>query len=400
MTNQTNFIKQLLKHDAIGGMILISCVIISLGIANSGLSISFNHLLNAQLGFKNSFIHLQYSTTSWVNDGLMTVFFLFVGLEIKREILNGELSDIKIATLPVFAAIGGMLVPALVFILFNYNKPTQHGWGIPMATDIAFAVAILTLLGKSIPLSLKVFLKALAIVDDLGAIIVIAVFYTEGISTNYLLLATAAFGLQLVFNFFKLRQLAFYIVPGILLWYFIHHSGIHATIAGVLTAFAIPYQSISGKPSLLLKLEHWLDKPVNFFILPLFALVNTAIHFDWNLLITSLSSPAGLGIIAGLVLGKPIGILLCSLTAVKTKLSSLPRNTSWLQLWGAGQLGGIGFTMSIFITLLSFSKAYLHDESKLAILLASVIAALAGYLILKATGKKPLSDGLDKLPYP
>lgn len=398
MPNQTNFIKQLLKHDAIGGILLICCVAVSLAIANSGLFFSFNHLLNTTIGFNTNIIHLEYSITSWINDGLMAIFFLFVGLEIKREIQNGELSKIKNATLPIFAAVGGMVVPALIYSIFNYHKLTHNGWGIPMATDIAFAVAILSLLGRSIPLSLKVFLKALAIVDDLGAIIVIAIFYSSGINSNYLLLAMAAFGLQLVFNFFQVKQLAFYLIPGIFLWYFIHHSGIHATIAGVLTAFAIPNKSLN-KPSALVKLEHWLDKPVNFIILPLFALANTAIHFDGNLILQGLTSAAGLGIIAGLVLGKPIGILLCSWAAVKTKLSTLPGNTNWLQLWGAGQLGGIGFTMSIFIAMLSFNEISLHDESKLAILFASVFAAVTGYLLLKVTVEKSLSDRTDKFPY-
>jgi NhaA family Na+:H+ antiporter len=317
----------------------------------------------------------------------MAIFFLFVGLEIKREVLNGELSDKKNATLPVFAAIGGMVVPALIYMLFNHGTISKNGWGIPMATDIAFAIAILSVLGNKIPLSLKIFLKALAIVDDLGAIVVIAIFYTAGISSHYLLLAAITFAIQIAFNFFGFRHLAFYLVPGLFLWYFIHSSGIHATVAGVLTAFAIPTHP-EDKLSPLLKLEHWLETPVNFIIIPLFALANTNIHFEWDVVVKGLTSPLGLGIIAGLVLGKPIGITLCSWIAVKTKLSALPKNTNWLQLWGAGQLGGIGFTMSIFITLLSFSDVLLHDEGKLAILIASVLAAFAGYMVLVFAGKK------------
>jgi NhaA family Na+:H+ antiporter len=392
MADQTNFIKQLLKHDAIGGILLCGCVVISLGIANSGLMSAYNHLLNIPLGRNFGSVHLQYPVTSWINDGLMAIFFLFVGL----EILNGELSNIRNASLPVFAAIGGMVIPALIYLLFNHGTSTANGWGVPMATDIAFAIAILSILGKSVPLSLKIFLKALAIVDDLGAIIVIALFYTAGISQHYLLLAAVTFGLQLLFNFLGVKQLLFYLVTGLFLWYFIHSSGIHATVAGVLTAFAIPTHPDNQK-SPLLKLEHWLDTPVNFIIIPIFALANTNIHFEWPVIVKGLTSPLGIGIMAGLLLGKPLGITFCSWIAVKSKLSALPKNTGWLQLWGAGQLGGIGFTMSIFITLLSFHEAVLHDEGKLAILIASIIAALAGYLLLKSIAKKQLPDGPDKI---
>jgi NhaA family Na+:H+ antiporter len=364
-------------------------VVISLGIANSGLMLPYNHLLNLPIGSDFGSVHLQYPIISWINDGLMAIFFLFVGLEIKREILNGELSNIKNASLPVFAAIGGMLVPALIFTALNHHTPTAHGWGIPMATDIAFAIAILSLLGKSVPLSLKIFLKALAIVDDLGAIIVIALFYTTGINMQYLLIAGGIFMLQLAFNYLGVKHLAFYVIPGAFLWYFIHGSGIHATVAGVLTAFAIPTHT-DDRSSALLKLEHWLDIPVNFIIIPLFALANTNIHFEWDVIIKGLTSPLGLGIIAGLLLGKPIGITLFSWMAVKTKLSALPKDTNWHQLWGAGQLGGIGFTMSIFITLISLHQAILHDESKLAILIASITTALTGYLLLKRKGQKPI----------
>lgn len=387
MQHKTSFIKELLRSDSIGGIILIGCVIISLAIANSLLSASYNHLLNVHLGYNFGFAHLKYPVISWINDGLMAIFFLFVGLEIKREVLNGELSDTKNATLPVFAAIGGMAVPALIYMLFNHGTISANGWGIPMATDIAFAIAILSILGKSVPLSLKVFLKALAIVDDLGAIIVIAVFYSAGLSSHYLLLAAITFGLQIAFNLLGFKHLAFYLIPGVFVWYFIHSSGIHATVAGVLTAFTIPTNP-EDKKSPLLKLEHWLETPVNFIIIPIFALANTNIHFEWAVVVKGITSPLGMGIIAGLLFGKPIGIALCSWLAIKTRLSALPKNTNWRQLWGAAQLGGIGFTMSIFITLLSFRNAILHDEGKLSILIASVLAAVIGYLVLKLAGKK------------
>jgi NhaA family Na+:H+ antiporter len=382
----TGFINELLRSDSVGGIILICCVLLSLGVANSGLMHSFNNLLSTPIGQNFNAVHLQYPLISWINDGLMAIFFLFVGLEIKREVLTGELSNLKNASLPIFAALGGMVVPALIYMAFNHNSINKNGWGIPMATDIAFAIAILSVLGKRIPLSLKVFLKALAIVDDLGAIVVIALFYSAGLNTHYLFLAAITFGLQIAFNFLGLKKLVFYLVPGVLLWYFIHSSGIHATVAGVLTAFAIPTHP-DDKQSPLLKLEHWLETPVNFIIIPLFALANTNIHFEWHVIVQGVTSPLGLGIIAGLVLGKPIGITLCSWLAVKLKLSALPTNTNWLQLIGAGMLGGIGFTMSIFITLLSLNNTLLHAEGKLSILIASVIAALGGYGVLRLRGR-------------
>jgi NhaA family Na+:H+ antiporter len=390
MPKQTSFIKELLQSDSMGGIVLICCVAVSLLIANSGLMQGYNHFLNIAIGHNFSFAHLQYPLISWINDGLMAIFFLFVGLEIKREVLNGELSDTKNATLPVFAALGGMLVPAGIFMLFNHNSISKNGWGIPMATDIAFAIAILSVLGKRIPLSLKVFLKALAIVDDLGAIVVIAIFYSAGLSAHYLLLAAITFSVQIAFNCFGFKHLIFYLVPGVFLWYFIHSSGIHATVAGVLTAFTIPLNS-SNKNSPLIKLEHWLETPVNFIIIPIFALANTNIHFEWAVVVQGLTSPLGLGVIAGLLLGKPIGIAICSWVAVKTKLSALPNKTTWLQLWGAGLLGGIGFTMSIFITLLSFSNPVLHAEGKLSILIASVLAAVSGYVLLRWVGKRKVT---------
>jgi len=387
MRQQTNFIKELLRSDSIGGIVLVCCVILSLLIANSPLSSYYNHLLQIQIGNDFGFAHLKYSALSWINDGLMAIFFLFVGLEIKREIINGELSNTKNATLPVFAAIGGMLVPAVLFTAINYNTDSRGGWGIPMATDIAFAIAILSAMGKRVPLSLKVFLKALAIVDDLGAIIVIALFYSAGLNTHYLMFAAITFAIQIIFNALGIKKLAFYLIPGIFLWYFIHSSGIHATVAGVLTALVIP-ADFRGKTSTFLKLEHWLETPVNFIIIPLFALANTNIRLNLQEFGSLVTSPLALGIMAGLLLGKPVGITIFAWIAVKTNLSAIPKNISWGQMWGAGLLGGIGFTMSIFITLLSFNNSALHTEGKLAILTASVLAAVLGYLILNRANRK------------
>ena len=370
----------------VGGIILLICVIISLIIANSGLASSFSNFLATPFGFTNSMVDLTYTTSAWVNDGLMAIFFLLVGLEIKRELIEGELSNLKKASLPVLAAIGGMIVPALIYFFFNKNESTASGWGIPMATDIAFALAIIALLGKNVPASLKIFLAALAIVDDLGAILVIAIFYTNQIHWMYLLIATAIFGFLLLLNYFKVTSLWFYLIPGVFLWYFVHHSGIHATIAGVLLAFTIPTNNTAVE-SPLEKLEHFLSVPVNFLIMPIFALVNTNITFESGML-AGLNSPLGYGIIIGLFVGKTIGVTFFSWFAVKIKLAKLPSGASWKHIMGVGMLAGIGFTMSIFIALLSFSDDFHITEAKFAILCASVIAGVVGFVFLKSIRTK------------
>ncbi len=315
----------------------------------------------------------------------MAIFFLLVGLEIKRELVEGELSSLKKAALPVVAALGGMFIPAFIYYLLNKDSSTISGWGIPMATDIAFALAIIAMLGKSIPSSLKIFLAALAIVDDLGAILVIAVFYTDEVHFNYLLMAGGVMVFLIALNFFNVKSLYFYLIPGILLWYLIHHSGIHATIAGVLLALTIP-TNISNVPSPLEKLEHLLNGPVNYFIMPLFALANTNITFQKEM-IGGLSSPLGMGIIAGLFAGKTIGVTLFSWLAVKFKLGTLPSGSGWKHIVGLGMLAGIGFTMSIFIALLSFDDKMHVTEAKFAILCASVISGLVGFIYLKSIRK-------------
>jgi NhaA family Na+:H+ antiporter len=364
---------QFIRSYATGGGILIACVIVSLIIANTGLHASFNNILDAPIG--------PYSTITWINDCLMAIFFLLVGLEIKDEVLNGELSDRHSATLPVFAALGGMLVPAGIYALINLHTATGSGWGIPMATDIAFVVAIISIIKNRVPQSLQVFIKALAIVDDLGAILVIAIFYSAGLHTTYLLLALAMFVLQLLFNRFNVRYLLAYLIPGVLMWYFIHHSGIHATVAGVLTALAIPH-NVKLNYSPLKKLIHLLENPVNFIIIPLFALANSNINIHESLAGGSIISPLSAGILFGLLLGKPIGITLFSWLAVKLKLSRLADGVKWAQVWGIGQLAGIGFTMSIFMALLSFADAELQSQAKFTILVTSILAAITGYAIL------------------
>lgn len=380
--------KDFFNSSSSGGVILFSCLIVSLVIANSPLGNAFNRLLEVQVGFENEAIHLRYPVALWINDGLMAIFFLLVGLEIKREIVEGELSSPRKAVLPVICAIGGAIVPALIYMFFNNGTPTVHGWGIPMATDIAFALAILSLLSKRVPISLKIFLAALAIVDDLIAILVIAVFYSSDLHYMNLVYAAALLALLVAFNRQGVKNLLFYLIPGILIWYFVHHSGIHATIAGVLTAMTLPTTE-GNEESPLEKLEHALTKPVSFFIIPVFALANTNIRFEAGM-VEGLFTNLGMGIILGLLLGKPIGIMLISWLSVKLKISQLPDRAGWIHILGVAMLAGIGFTMSIFISLLSFSNPVLVQEAKFSILVGSVVSGLLGYVILSSSGKKKL----------
>ncbi|RYG19991.1 MAG: Na+/H+ antiporter NhaA, partial [Chitinophagaceae bacterium] len=373
--------KKFFHSGKIGGILLLICVIFSLWIANSGQKQNFTDFLTQKIGINIGSFDLTYSISAWINDGLMAIFFLLVGLEIKRELIEGELSSLKKASLPVLAALGGMVIPSLIYFFFNKGDETASGWGIPMATDIAFALAIIAMLGKSVPASLKIFLAALAIADDLGAILVIAIFYTAQIHWTYLLMAGGVFALLLGLNYFKVTSLWFYLVPGVFLWYFVHHSGIHATIAGVLLAFTVPTNTTAIE-SPLEKLEHFLTVPVNFLIMPIFALANTNITFQREM-VDGLISPLGLGIMVGLFFGKTIGVTLFSWFAVKIKLAKLPSGANWKHIIGVGMLAGIGFTMSIFISLLSFSNADYILEAKFAILCSSVIAGLSGFIYLK-----------------
>jgi len=384
--NLTLYFKKFFNSSQSSGIILILCVVASLLIANSSAGEGFQHFLDNNVGIH--LFHLEYPVSIWINDGLMAIFFLLVGLEIKREMVEGELSSFKNASLPIFAAVGGMLVPALIYTFFNFGTEYANGWGIPMATDIAFSLAIVSMLGKRIPNSIKIFLAALAIVDDLGAILVIAIFYTDQIHWIYLLLSAGVTVLLFLLNFFKVTKLIFYIIPGLFLWYFLHHSGIHATIAGVVLAFSIPTNVSNVTISPLEKLEHKLHLPVNFLIMPIFALTNTNIAFNSEM-VQGVTSTLGLGIIGGLVAGKLFGINLFSFIAIKMKLSSLPQNSSWTQMIGVGLLAGIGFTMSIFIALLSFKDQIpIQDEAKFAILIASFLSAVLGFTVLRMSAKK------------
>lgn len=361
------------------GLILVFLTILSLGIANSSFREPYAHFWHINIAGQG-FIH-------WINDGLMTIFFLMIGLELEREIYHGELSDIRNASLPVFGALGGMLVPAGLYLLLNFNTPTQSGAGIPMATDIAFAIVVLSMLGNRVPASLKIFLTALAVIDDLGAIIVISVFYTSTISLFHLGMALGIFAALLVLNRMKVQNLVPYLLGGVAMWYFMSHSGVHSTITGVLLAFAIPFGD-GGEKSPSYILQHFLHKPVAFFILPLFAMANTCITLEpgWQ---NSMGQRSSLGIIAGLTIGKPLGISLFAYLSVLLGLSRLPRDVNWTKIIAVGFLGGIGFTMSIFITLLAFDEDLLINNSKIMVLIASVLSGAIGFLWLNKVLKTP-----------
>lgn len=375
------YFNQFVSNSKSAGILLLILVLISLCIANSSFANSFQRVLDYQIG--TEILHLKYPISVWINDGLMAIFFLYVGLEIKRELLRGELADIRQAALPIVAAVGGMVFPAVIYLVFNHNTSHADGWAIPMATDIAFSLAIISMLGKNIPTSLKIFLSALAIVDDLGAIIVIALFYTDSIDWVSMGICGGITIFLIILNKTGIKNLLFYLVPGLLLWYFMHHSGIHATIAGVILAFTIPLKNPANKISPLEKLEKQLHLPVSFLIMPLFALVNTNITFEKDIF-NHFISPLSTGIILGLFAGKVIGINILSWLAIKIKWAKLPANCSFKEMLGVGFLAGIGFTMSIFVALLAFPKDFESQNiSKISILAASVISGVTGYIILR-----------------
>ncbi|MDQ3711618.1 MAG: Na+/H+ antiporter NhaA [Acidobacteriota bacterium] len=368
------------------GILLIICTVVSLVFANSVIGGNYLSLWQMYIG--------GLSVEHWINDGLMAIFFLLIGLELERELYNGELSNFKNALLPIFAAIGGIALPALIHFALNNGTVTQAGIGIPMATDIAFALGVLALLGSRVPASLKVFLTALAVIDDLGAIIVIAVFYTTKFSVWFFACALVVWVSLVCLNRFgRVINLIPYLVGGVLMWFLMLQSGVHATIAGVMLAFTIPFtnkEDDEEAPSH--RLEHFLHKPVAFVILPLFALCNTGIVIgsDW---FQGLGASNSSGIILGLLVGKPLGITLLSFFAVSTGICRLPLDLNWKHIFGAGILGGIGFTMSIFITNLAFTgESILINASKMAILLASLTAGTIGFLWLKLLGKPEETD--------
>lgn len=377
---------EFLKDEKSSGYLLFSAVFISLVLANSPLKTAWHHLFELKLGPDLSSFSFSKPLHFWINELLMAVFFLLAGLEIKREFRFGELQDPRKASLPIFAALGGMIVPAIIYWIINTGTADARSWGIPMATDIAFSLAILALCGKRIPLALKIFLTTLALVDDLGAILVIALFYTNHLALIYLGAMAVLTIVLLVLNWLKVKPIIFYLIPGILLWYCTYQAGIHATISGVILALCIPDQKDS--PSPLKTLEHFLSKPVAFLIMPLFALSNTAISFS-SINFSEMLSPVSSGIMMGLILGKPVGIAGASILATKLKLSTRPASMGNRQLIGLGLLGGIGFSMSIFISLICYDVGSRQDLNCLAILIASIIAGLGGFLLLNF-GKMPV----------
>ena len=371
-----NPIRQLAEHGKLSGILLIGATLFSLLLSNFDFGASYLGLWHTELGF--SFLH--FDLRHWINDALMPLFFLLVGIEIKREVVKGELSRPRQAILPVAAAAGGILVPAAIYAAFNFNNPeTISGWAIPTATDIAFSLGILSMLGRRVPFEIKIFLTALAIIDDLGAILIIAVFYTGSLQLTMLLYAGLAMLALILMNLFRIRTVIPYMLVGVLLWYFILRSGIHPTIAGVLAAFTIP-------SSLAEKAEEKMNNLVYYAILPLFALANTAIPLQVSIT-EGLFSGLNLGIMFGLVAGKPLGILLFTFILVRTRLGKLPGEVTWRQLLGMGLTAGIGFTMSIFIATLSFGSESLTDMAKLAVLAGSMAAAIAGILVLLSVRK-------------
>ena len=378
------------KLEAASGLVLLFAAIIALFISNSGLADLYFETLNKYLFIGINNFGLKLSVLHWINDALMAIFFFFVTLEIKREFLQGELSNIKQALLPIIAAVGGMLVPALFYVFINYgDSETLNGWAIPSATDIAFSLGVLSLLGKRVPLSLKVFLTALAIIDDLGAIVIIALFYSGDLSIKYLTLMLLAFIVLLLINKFNIKKFLHYLVVGLFLWAFTHNSGIHATIAGVLLAMTIPHRKKEKDFSLLIKIEHAISPYVAFGIMPLFAFANAGVSLE-GLSFASLLDKVPLGIVLGLFLGKQLGVFVFSYISIKLKVAQMPNDTSWYNFYGVGVLTGIGFTMSLFVGNLAFVENMQYmDGVKIGVLTGSLLSTLFGYFLILLTPNKP-----------
>lgn len=378
----TKLFKEFFNSEKTAGIILILATVTSLFLANSSFHADYLGFWSMDIG--------GHSITHWINDGLMAIFFLMIGLELERALYIGELSSFKNASLPVIAAIGGMLVPAIIYLSLNFSTETQSGFGIPMATDIAFAIGVLSILGKRIPGTIKVFLIALAVIDDLGAILVIAIFYSKTISLGALGIAGGIFALLLIFNRLQIRNLIPYLIGGVFMWYYILQSGVHASIAGILLAFAIPF-GCGGEKSPSYLLQHFLHKPVAFLILPIFALANTGIIIETGL-DNNILHPASIGIIAGLFIGKPLGIFLFSYLGNRLKICNLPQELKWRHIFATACLAGIGFTMSVFITFLAYEDPVYITKSKIAIIIASLLSGITGFLLLKSCFKNNYNE--------
>jgi NhaA family Na+:H+ antiporter len=381
--------KWFFKLEAASGLVLLIAAILALIISNGSLADLYFHSLEKYLFIGVNEFGLKLSVHHWINDALMAIFFFFVTLEIKREFIQGELSNLKQAMLPIIAAVGGMIIPALFYVVINFgNSETMNGWAIPSATDIAFSLGILSLLGSRVPISLKVFLTALAIIDDLGAILIIAFFYSGDLSLFYLSLILISYILLLVLNKFSVKIFTPYLIIGLFMWFFTYKSGIHATIAGVLLASTIPHRLKDHDFSLLVKLEHAISPYVAFMIMPLFAFANAGVSLT-GLSLSTLLNPVPLGILCGLFFGKQIGVLLFSFVSIKLKFAEMPNNSTWLSLYGVSILTGIGFTMSLFVGNLAFVENVQYmDGVKIGVLAGSLLSTLAGYFLLLVTAKK------------
>ena len=381
--------KWFFKLEAASGLVLLFSAIFALIISNSTYADLYFSTLEKYLFIGFNEIGLKLSILHWINDALMAIFFFFVTLEIKREFLQGELSNFKQALLPIIAAIGGMVVPALFYVIINFGDPeTLNGWAIPSATDIAFSLGVLSLLGKRVPISLKVFLTALAIIDDLGAILIIAIFYSGDLNILYLSLMSIAFILLLLINKFNIKKFLPYLIVGLALWDFTHNSGIHATIAGVLLAMTIPHRKKEKDFSLLLKIEHAISPYVAFGIMPLFAFANAGVSLE-GLSFYSLMDKVPLGIVLGLFVGKQLGVFVFSYVSIKLKIAQMPNNSNWFNFYGVGILTGIGFTMSLFVGNLAFVENMQYmDGVKIGVLTGSLLSTLAGYFLILLTPNK------------
>tara|TARA_Y100001970_G_scaffold153763_1_gene188258 strand:- start:388 stop:1560 length:1173 start_codon:yes stop_codon:yes gene_type:complete len=377
------------KLEAASGLILLISAILALIISNSSLSNLYFESLEQYIFIGLNNYGLKLSVLHWINDVLMAIFFFFVTLEIKREFIQGELSNIKQAILPIVAAVGGMLVPALIYVYINWgNSLTINGWAIPSATDIAFSLGVLSLLGSRVPISLKVFLTALAIIDDLGAIVIIAFFYSGNLSIFYLIMMLLTFIGLLILNRTVSKIFLPYLILGIALWHFTHESGIHATIAGVLLACTIPHRKKEKDFSLLVKIEHIISPYVAFGIMPLFAFANAGVSLEGISLI-SLLKPVPLGILLGLFIGKQLGVFFFSYISIKLGFAQMPNNSNWINLYGVGILTGIGFTMSLFVGNLAFvDNTQYMDGVKLGVLSGSLLSTLAGYFLILSSSRK------------
>jgi Na+:H+ antiporter, NhaA family len=381
--------KWFFKLEAASGLILLIAAIIALIISNSNFNELYFTTLNKYLFIGINNFGLKLSVLHWINDALMAIFFFFVTLEIKREFIQGELSNIKQALLPIIAAVGGMVIPALFYIFINYdNAETLNGWAIPSATDIAFSLGILSLLGSRVPISLKVFLTALAIIDDLGAIVIIAFFYSGDLNIAYLSLILISYIFLLTLNKYNIKKFTPYLIIGLFMWFFTHESGVHATIAGVLLATIIPHRKKIKDFSLLVKIEHTISPYVAFFIMPLFAFANAGVSLE-GLAFSSLLLPVPLGILLGLFIGKQLGVMMFSYIAIKFKIAQMPNNSNWFTLYGVSILTGIGFTMSLFVGNLAFVDGLEYmDGVKIGVLTGSLLSSLFGYFLLLLSSKK------------